>query len=227
MSKYFQILNQGGFFMYPILLCSIIGLAITVERAFFLFFKLRLNSKEFVSKIAHAVEGGHVQRALDYCNQYLYHPLAKVLSAGLLKGNRGDKEIQGAMEGAYLEAAPVIQKRTGALSMLANVSTLLGLLGTIQGLIMAFRGVTAADAALKQEILAKGIAVAMFTTFFGLVVAIPCLVAYYMLVNRQNLILDSIQFGANQVMNVVSASNRESRTATLKRVAGTEQGRRS
>ena len=127
------------------------------------------------------------------------------------------------MEGAYLEAAPILQKRTGYLSMLANVATLLGLLGTILGLIQAFHGVTLQDTTMKQEVLAKGIAVAMSTTAFGLIVAIPCLIAFHILTSRQNQILDSIQHAATQLLNLVSASNRDLR-AGPKKVSNMRRG---
>ena len=207
--KYLDILNRGGMFMYPILIVSIVGLTIVGERVYALFYKLRLNTREFTQRVCHSVEGGHVNRALSFCSQFIHHPLAKVMNAGLLKANRGDKEIERAMEGAFLEEAPVVQKRVGTLSMLANVSTLLGLLGTIFGLIQAFRGVTMGE--MAKEELAKGIAVAMSTTAFGLIVAIPLLIAFHVLSNRQNKILDAMQHGATKLLNLISGSNRDLR----------------
>jgi biopolymer transport protein ExbB/TolQ len=225
-TKYFAILNEGGFFMYPILACSIVALAVMAERFYALYFGLRLNSAEFTRKVLQAIEGGHINKALDYCNRFAKHPLAKVLTAGLLKANRGDKEIERAMEGAYLDVAPVIQKRAGSLAVMANIATLLGLLGTVQGLIRSFHGVIIADVATKQQMLAQGIAVALLATAFGLLVAIPCLITYYMLTTRQNKILDSIQHAATELLNLVSASNRDLRAGPA-RVTDLNRGRGS
>ncbi len=223
--KYLEIINRGGPFMYPILIVSIFALSIMAERIYYLFVRLHLNVREFSRKIFHAVEGGGVNRAISYCHQFSYHPLCRVLNAALLKANRGDKEVERAMEGAFLEVSPTVQQRTGYLSLLANVATLMGLLGTIFGLIQAFKGVTLADAAMKQEMLAKGIAVAMSTTAFGLIVAIPCLIAYHILTNRQNHILDTIQESGTQLLNLISASNRDLR-AGPSRVEELGQSRR-
>jgi biopolymer transport protein ExbB len=211
MSKYFQILNEGGLFMYPILACSIVALAVMLERAYALYFKLRINSTDLTQKVLHAIEGGHINRAIDYCNRLIAHPLAKVLNAGLQKANRGDKEIERAMEGAYLEVAPVVQKRTGSLAVMANVATLLGLLGTVQGLIHSFRGVIHSDVTVKQMMLAQGISVALLATAFGLFVAIPCLILFYIYTTKQNHILDSIQHAATELLNLISASNKDLR----------------
>jgi biopolymer transport protein ExbB/TolQ len=92
--------------------------------------------------------------------------------------------------------------------MFANISTLLGLLGTIMGLITAFQGVGSASAAMKQEILARGISVAMFTTAFGLIVAIPCLVGFYVLNNRGDFLIDQLEEKALRLFNVLSSLKR-------------------
>ncbi|MCB0308092.1 MAG: MotA/TolQ/ExbB proton channel family protein, partial [Bdellovibrionales bacterium] len=210
--------NQGGFFMYPIMGVSIVGLTIIAERAYHLFIELSMNMTHFSRRIYSAVEAGDVNGAIQECHKYFSHPLAQVLNAALLKANRGDKEIERAIQGKYLQVAPVVQKRLGYLSMAANISTLMGLLGTIIGLIQCFQGVALADAAAKQEVLSKGISVAMFTTAAGLVVAIPCLIGFHVLTNRQNRILDVIQESATELLNLISASNRDLR-AGPKRVS--------
>lgn len=216
MMKYFEVFNAGGFFMYPILAVSIVGLAITIDRVYHLFIQLSLNMGEFSRRIYACVEAGDINSAIQECHRHFKHPLAQVLNAALLKANRGDKEIERAITGKYLQVSPDIQKRLGYLSMSANVSTLLGLLGTIFGLIESFKGVALADAAAKQEVLAKGISVAMFTTAAGLIAAIPCLVAYQILSTRQNKILDAIQESATDLLNLISASNRDLRAGPQK-----------
>ncbi len=95
------------------------------------------------------------------------------------------------------------------LTMFANISALLGLLGTIVGLITAFQGVSSAGAAMKQEILAGGISIAMMTTAFGLIVAIPCLVGFYILNNRGDFLIDEFEEKALSLFNVLSSLKRE------------------
>ncbi|MBW1871864.1 MAG: MotA/TolQ/ExbB proton channel family protein [Deltaproteobacteria bacterium] len=123
-------------------------------------------------------------------------------------------EIRRALEQTTAKVSPQIQKRTPYLATLANVATLLGLLGTIFGLIMAFEGVEMASAAKKQEVLARGISVAMSTTAFGLIVAIPTTIAHAIITARQNVLLDTIEDSAMTLFNHLSAKNR---MGTMKR----------
>lgn len=203
-----EIMKAGGEFMWLILAASLASWVLIIERSFFLFFKYRLNPDQFVNQIIGYLEEKKFSRAIEACNVETGHPLAEVLKAGLMKANESDKDIQRAMEAATMKVVPTVSKRTSYLSMLANVSTLLGLLGTIVGLIESFRGVAQADAAAKQDILSKGIAVAMYTTAFGLIAAIPSIVAFSFLQNRQNSILMTIETKATDLFNYLSARNR-------------------
>lgn len=199
---------KGGPFMWVILAASIASLAIVIERVYILWFRFRLDPEHLRSQIMSYVDDKKYSRAVEVCDVEGGHPLAQVLKAGLLKANESDKDIQRAMEAETLKAAPKITKRIPYLSMLANVSTLLGLLGTIQGLVQAFEGVAQADAAAKQDILAKGISVAMYTTAFGLLAAIPSIVAYTLLQSRQNSMLGQLESVATDVFNYLSERNR-------------------
>ncbi|MFH1810111.1 MAG: MotA/TolQ/ExbB proton channel family protein [Pseudomonadota bacterium] len=207
----FEWLNKGGPFMYVILGVSFVSLGLIIERVYVLWFKYRINASQFLSHILSFVDADNFTRAIEVCNLRPDHPLAMVLKAGLLKANRGDKEIQRSMEEAAARVMPKLAKRTNYLSMLSNVSTLLGLLGTIFGLIEAFSGIGAADAAQKQEILAKGISTAMGTTAFGLIVAIPTMVAFSVLVTRQNMLSETIEEGSITLFNRITSRNAESR----------------
>lgn len=214
------ILNKGGIFMYPILAVSIVALTIMVERAYYLFFELSLNTKDFSQRIFRSVESGDINGAIQACHSFFNHPLPQVLNAALVKANRGDKEIERAISSKYMQVSPAVSERTGYLSMLANVATLMGLLGTIIGLIQCFKAVANAEAAAKQEALANGISVAMFTTASGLIVAIPCLIGFNILMNRQNKILDSIQESAIELLNMISASNKDLRVGPQRVIRG-------
>jgi biopolymer transport protein ExbB/TolQ len=130
--------KEGGGWMYIILVVSIMGLGIIVERFIFLFFKYNINATAFMAQIQKLVMANNIDRAIKLCNAAPNAALPKVIKAGLTRANKGETEIQNAVEEAMLEVIPHIQKRTPALQGVANVATLLGLLGTIVGLIEAF-----------------------------------------------------------------------------------------
>jgi biopolymer transport protein ExbB len=199
---------SGGVFMWPILLCSVFAMAIVLERVYVLWGRYRLNADSFMSQIIGYLEEKNFSRAVETCNVEAKHPLAAVVKSGLMKANEADKDIQRSMESALANAVPNITKRIPYLSMLANVATLLGLLGTIDGLIECFEAVKNADAAAKQEALSAGISVAMLTTYFGLTVAIPVIVSYTVLLSRQNDVLSAIELKAADLFNYLSARNR-------------------
>ncbi|MDZ7344797.1 MAG: MotA/TolQ/ExbB proton channel family protein [candidate division KSB1 bacterium] len=151
----------------------------------------RIDTTAFVNKIMELINKGSITSALELCN-VSKAALPRITRAGLEEYGKSPADIQQAMELAAMNEIPKLEKRTQYLSLLANIATLLGLLGTIFGLIDSFKAVTAADAAQKATLLATGIAVAMNTTAFGLVVAIPTLVFYSMLNERTNAIVDEI-----------------------------------
>jgi biopolymer transport protein ExbB/TolQ len=146
------------------------------------------------------IETRDYTKALETCNIATQHPLPKVLKAGIAKSNRREKEIERAMEVEMLRAIPRVQKGVGFLGLLGNSSTLLGLLGTIFGLIRAFSGVSAASAAARQQVLAEGISMAMYTTAFGLIVAVPILFAHQLISGRMDKILIQIEEGASGLL---------------------------
>lgn len=204
----FDVMTRGGPFMWVIFSASVVSVALIIERTYVLWFRYRMNADQFVNQIVGYLEDKKFSRAIEACNVEAGQPLAEVIKAGLMKANESDKDIQRAMEAATMKIMPRVTQRVPYLAMLANVSTLLGLLGTIMGLIESFRGVAAADAAAKQDILSKGIAVAMFTTAFGLVAAIPSIIAYSILQSRMSGLLTDIEAKATDLFNYLSARNR-------------------
>lgn len=207
MGNVIAMFQDGGIFMWAILAVGVFAFAISVERIFFLYFRAAIDSKSFMGQIQKLVMANSIDRAVKMCSQEPNAVLPKVLKAGLLRANDSESDIQNAVAETTLEVAPAVNKRTGFLSMLANVSTLMGLLGTIQGLIQAFDAVARASAETKQLLLAQGISVAMYTTFFGLVVAIPILMLQSFLQARTIRILDDIdEFGMKLVNLLVARS---------------------
>ena len=195
-----ELLNRGGWMMWVILGISVIALAITLDRVFMLYLRARLNVDTFLSRVMALIETRDYTKALETCNIATQHPLPKVLKAGIAKSNRREKEIERAMEVEMLRAIPRIQKGVGFLGLLGNSSTLLGLLGTIFGLIRAFSGVSAASASARQQVLAEGISMAMYTTAFGLIVAVPILFAHQLISGRMDKVLIQIEEGASDLL---------------------------
>jgi biopolymer transport protein ExbB/TolQ len=223
-----DLLAKGGVFMLPILMVSIAALALIIERVYTLWLRYRLDEEGFVKGLMHALDEQDFAGALEECARAENNPLSRVLRAGLLKVHRSDKEIERAMEEEMLRTAPTIRKRIGYLATLGNVATLLGLLGTIFGLIQAFEGVSMADPATKQEILARGISIAMLTTAFGLIVAIPCLLSHAFLQNKSIQMIEGLEEKAFTLFNKISALHRDIEKKEVRlRMKSIEGGRRA
>lgn len=206
-----EYLSAGGWMMYVILGVSIIGVMMFLERCYGLFIQRRLNARAFIQKVINHVENRRFREALDMCEISSKHPLANVMKAGLLRANRRDKEIERAMENEMLAALPEVQKRVAIMGLMANIATLLGLLGTIFGLIAAFSSVAAASAAARQEALAAGISQAMYTTAFGISVAVPLLFFHHVLSKRMEKILVETESGASALLVALTGVVREMR----------------
>ena len=183
---------EGGPWMWPIAAMSVVGLAIIIERFIFLFFKYNINGSAFMAQIQKLVMANNIDRAIKLCNAAPSAALPKVIKSGLTRANKGEIEIQNAVEEATLEVIPSIQKRTNSLQAVANLATLLGLLGTVIGLIQAFQAVAQAAPDQKAAMLTSSISIAMNTTAFGLIVAIPCMGAHVILAGITKKIIDEI-----------------------------------
>ncbi len=187
--------EHGGYgapFMWAILVVSIFVFGIIIERFVFLVFKFNINAKAFFEQIQKYVMADKINDAINTCNSAAAAALPKVIKAGLTRANRQDYEISQAIEEAQLAIIPTIQKRTDALAGLSNIATLLGLLGTIVGMIEAFQALAVADPEKQSVLLARGISAAMWTTAYGLIVAIPGLTAHMILTSFTKKILDEI-----------------------------------
>ena len=202
MVRFFQ---EGGFFMYPIAVILAIGLAIALERWFYLSTAKRSNRAAFDEGILPILRKRDYKSALKFSNES-QTAIAAIMGAGLSRlvdGSRRD-EVEFAMEEGLMETLPRLEKRTPYLATLANVSTLLGLLGTIIGLIAAFTAVAHADPAEKASLLSQSISVAMNTTAFGLMAAIPLLLFHAVLQTKTNEIVDSFEMAGVKLLNLIS-----------------------
>ena len=203
-----EMFQEGGGFMYVILLVGVFAMAIAFERLFYIVFRANINATAFMAQVQKLIMANNIDRAIKLCNAEPHAALPRVVKAGLTRANRTEKEIENAIDEATLEVGPQVNKRTAYLAMLANVATLTGLLGTIMGLIIAFKAVAKASAETKQTLLAQGISVAMFTTAGGLMVAIPTLVLHSIITNRSNKILDDVDQYGLKTVNLLTARRR-------------------
>jgi biopolymer transport protein ExbB len=201
-------MKDGGVWMIPILVVAVFALAIAFERLFYILFRANINANAFMAQIQKLIMANNIDRAIKLCNAEPHAALPRVVKAGLTRANRNEKDIENAIDEAILEVGPKVNKRTNYLSMLANIATLLGLLGTIWGLIDAFKAVATAPPELKQTMLAGGISVAMYTTAGGLMVAIPVLLIHAIVLNRSNKILDDVDYYGLKVVNLLAARRR-------------------
>lgn len=201
-------MKDGGVWMIPILIVAVFALAIAFERLFYILFRANINATAFMAQVQKLIMANNIDRAIKLCNAEPHAALPRVVKAGLTRANRTEKEIENAIDEAILEVGPKVNKRTSYLAMLANVATLLGLLGTIWGLIGAFKAVATAPPEMKQTMLAGGISIAMYTTAGGLMVAIPVLLIHAIVLNRSNKILDDVDHYGLKVVNLLAARRR-------------------
>ena len=198
--------EHGGFFMYPILMIQLISFAIMIERAYFLYMKRKMNNVDFVAQFEGDIRRGNLDEVIEKSGRIKENTLATAIHAGAeaAKTLGGKEEIQGRMDEVLIAESATLDKRTSFLSMLGNVATLTGLLGTITGMIKSFAAVSSANPAEKAALLSAGISEAMNVTAYGLITAIPALVAYAVLVNRTNGIMEELTQGALKVFNLLS-----------------------
>ena len=196
--------STGGLFMYPILIVFAFGVAIAIER--FITLSLVTNKNQVVwEKVQPLLDQGDFEEAQAMTSED-ESTIAQVLNMGLsLQGAvRRREDIEIAMEESMMEIVPRLEKRTPYVALASSIATLLGLLGTIMGLIQAFTAVANANPAEKADLLSASISVAMNTTAFGLMVAIPLLVVHAILTSKTGDIVDSLEMATVKALNVFS-----------------------
>ena len=196
--------SSGGLFMYPILLVFAFGVAVAVERFITL---ISVTSKNQVvwEKVQPLLDNGEFEEAKQMTSED-ESTISQVLNMGLsLQGAvRRREDIEIAMEESMMEIVPRLEKRTPYVALASSIATLLGLLGTIMGLIQAFTAVANANPAEKADLLSASISVAMNTTAFGLMVAIPLLIVHAVLTSKTGDIVDSLEMATVKALNVFS-----------------------
>jgi biopolymer transport protein ExbB/TolQ len=208
--RFFQ---EGGFWMYPIAAVMAIGIAVAVERYLFLTRSRAVNRKLW-DQLMPMISAGKYQQA-QALTAKSSEAISRVMGYGLarIRSARRREDLEMAMDEGLMEVIPGLERRTHYLSTLANIATLLGLLGTIIGLIQAFTAVANASPAEKAELLSSSISVAMNTTAFGLIVAIPLLLVYSVLQSKTSQIVDSLEMAVVKFLNIVTDRPKEQAAA--------------
>ena len=201
--------KENPTFLAMNLVVSAIVIALIVERAAFQLGKYRVNSKEFFAQIKKLVTAGNIDRAIKLCDAGDY-PTLQLVKAGLTHANKGPDEIDAAMSEKIGELKPQVEKRIGSLWSLANIATLIGLLGTVLGLIHTFGAVSAPgrSAADRQRILANGIAEAMYNTALGLGIAVFCMITHIVLHTRAKNIQHDLEATMEKTFNLLTLQQR-------------------
>ncbi|MBC7753279.1 MAG: MotA/TolQ/ExbB proton channel family protein [Moraxellaceae bacterium] len=206
-TKISQAFEHGGMWMYVILVIQLFSVAIMIERSIVLFGRKKLNQTALALGFEDDIRRGEIDAVINKANNLsTTEPVAKAILAGAKSAKffGGKEEIQAKMDEVLLHENALLDRRTGFLSMLGNVATLVGLLGTITGMIKSFAAVSYASPTEKAALLAAGISEAMNATAYGLIAAIPALVAYAILMNRANLVSEDLNQGALKVFNWLS-----------------------
>jgi biopolymer transport protein ExbB len=191
--------------LIPIFAVGAVTIAIIIERVYALYWKFPIDHHGFVNEVKQKILGNDMAGAIQFCSNQGGALAPRVAKAGLLRASRDNRQIQAAIEIVAHEAVGCIRKRVAYLAMLANVATLLGLLGTIMGLIKAFGAVANVDAATKSLMLADGISVSMNATASGLAVAIPAMIAFSILQSKANRLTEDVEGTAMVTLDLLAA----------------------
>lgn len=196
--------KDGGTFMLPIAIVLALGLAIAAERWVYLT-RARVRNLMRWKKLQPLLEKGELRSALSTSNGS-NTAIDKILTYGLMRAStsKNSSEVEMAMEEGLMEVMPRLERRTHYLATLANIATLLGLLGTIMGLIRAFTAVGEANPADKADLLSASISVAMNTTAFGLMAGIPLLLLHAYLTTKTTTVIDSLEMATVRIMNLIT-----------------------
>lgn len=201
----FELIQKGGPVMYPIILCSVLALAIVIER-FYNLYKAKIDTKDFMNNVEITIKRNRIAEAIKICDK-TPGPISRIVKAGILKHDRPRQEIRESIEDAGHQEVPRLEKHLSLLATIAHISPLLGLLGTVTGMVRAFQIIQEKATSFNPVSpgdLAGGIWEALLTTVAGLIVAIPTVVAYNYLVSRIDEFVLEMERSATDVMNILS-----------------------
>jgi len=196
-----EVFQKGGFLMYPIFICSLVALTIFFERMFYLK-SIKTKSKRFVDRVKNMVKKGSIELAVSACRKSPT-PISQIMLAGLMKYGQRREEIKEAIEDSANQEIPLLEKNLSTLSTIGNIAPLLGLLGTVFGMIKAFNVISIMGVG-NPEALAGGISEALLTTAFGLSVAIPTVVIYNYLAHRVDKLINEMEISCVDLLDLLT-----------------------
>jgi biopolymer transport protein ExbB/TolQ len=188
-----------------ILAVGLFGFYLIADRFRALYYEYSLPVEPFLKQVMSLIDQDKIEEAITFCAANEKKPLAYVTKRVLEKSDRDDHAVESSLDIAASEVAPRLMKGLGHIQMVSNVVTLIGLLGTVVGLITAFRAVSFADVAQKQTLLAEGISIAMTATMLGLMFAIPVMVAYSFLHAKQGRLFSEIDQCSQKVIEALKS----------------------
>ncbi len=208
--SFIEAFKHSPYFIALNMVVSAIVLAVVAERTYFQLTRYKINANEFFLNVKKLVTGGNIERAIHICDAGDY-PVLQLVKAGLTHANKGEGEIDAALSEKLSEIKPKVEARLPALWSLANIATLIGLLGTVSGLIRTFSavsapGLTPAD---KQSLLSLGIAEAMFNTAGGLGIAVFCMITHLILQSRAKGIVHELESILERTFNMLVITNKQ------------------
>lgn len=202
------LLKEGGITAWIILLAGLLLVVVALERAYVLYFKFSIDVDQAIQKVRAFILKKSYTEALQICNTVSDSPELNVAKTGLLAAEHGREAMKSALGGAVLEVTKNCEKRVSVIALIAGVSTLLGLLGTISGLIKTFQALAEADPSKKGEILGLGISEAMYATAAGLVLGISAMVVHSICVSKGEEIVANAQDLGYKLVTWVEQSER-------------------
>jgi len=208
-SQLVEAFKHNPTFMVLNMICSAVVLTIVVERFAFQMTRYRVNSKEFFAQVKKLVTAGNIDRAIKLCEASDY-PILQLVKSGLTHANKSPDEIDASLSEKLSELKPQAEKRVGALWSLANIATLIGLLGTVSGLIATFAAIAAPGLSQsdKQRMLSNGIAEAMYNTALGLGIAVFCMITHIILHTRAKAIQHDLEATMERTFNLLTIQQR-------------------
>lgn len=199
-----KLFQDGGSLMYVNLGVFAFALAIVTERLFVLLFRLRINDKSFVAAIEKLVMAGNIDRAIKLCASNEGAAVPRIVRSALVNARLGGAAVTAAVEETVAEVLPTITRRTGLLFGIGNLATLIGLVGTVWGLIESFESIALAQPDKKSEMLTSGIAHAMANTAWGLSIAVSCIFFHMILGALAKGVIESAEFSAIRIENILA-----------------------
>lgn len=201
--------EEGGFTSYLIAIAGLSLLVIGIERLHYLYFRLRPLTSQVLSQLQLLIQGRKYMEAIQICNDIKNVPQIQVIKAGLLAVDSGREAMKSSLGSAVVEVIKECEKRISFISLIASVATLLGLLGTISGLIKTFTAIANADPAKKAELLGLGISEAMTATAAGLIVGISAMVIYTMCSSKTEDHINLAKKAGYDLVTTIERSERE------------------